>query len=57
MSLNGYSYFNEPNILGTTNLYYNSLTDGIVTMTNGDIIGGNLISTKTLYVNGTNITQ
>ena len=53
--MNGYSYSNEPSILGTNNLYYNTLTDGIVTMSNGDMVGGNLISTKSLYVNGVNI--
>ena len=54
--MNGYNTSNESSILGTSNLYYNSLTDGIVTMGGGDITGGNLISTKSLYVNGVNIT-
>ena len=53
--LNGYNVSNESNILGTSNLYYNTLTDGTVTMGGGDMTGGNLISTKTLYVNGVNI--
>ena len=53
--MNGYSYSNEQSILGTNNLYYNTLTDGTITMANGDMIGGNLISTKSLIVNGVNI--
>ena len=53
--MNGYSYSNEQSILGTNNLYYNTLTDGTITMANGDLTGGNLISTKSLIVNGVNI--
>ena len=55
MSLLGYDYSQEPTILGTNDLYFNTLTDGIISIGNGDIVGGNLISTNSLYVNGVNI--
>ena len=53
--MNGYNTSNQSNILGTNNLFYNTITDGIVTLGGGDMTGGNLISTKSLYVNGINI--
>ena len=51
----GYDYSQEPTLLGTNNLYFNEITDGIMTIQNGDIVNGNLISCHSLIVNGVDI--
>ena len=51
----GYDYSQEPTLLGTNNLYFNEITDGIMTIQNGDLINGNLISCHSLVVNGVDI--
>ena len=52
MSIDGYNQSNSASIDGLNNIYIDYLTDGIITMENGDLLGGNIISTKALFVNG-----
>lgn len=52
MATNGYNQNFQASIDGLNNVYFDYLTDGTLTIENGDLIGGNVISTKSLVLNG-----
>ena len=56
MSIEGFNQSNTASIDGLNSLYYDYLTDGTIIIENGDLLGGNIISTKSLFINGFPIT-